>query len=288
MLFIEYVLSSSSGSEFLSTIITPTEQLNQRGFFVNLKLLVEQMYEENGDTKVTLVVYSMGGPVSLYFLTQVVNQEWKDTYIHGYVSLGAAWSGSNYLFKLLTAPPESKFLDICEIDADVEDIRDLYRSFASSYNFILPYESVWNDKILVVTPTKNYTASDYQQLFADAGYPQGYIRVHHQMKQFPAPNVPTYCFYGLGFPTVETAIYGSGFPDTQPIFEFGEGDGIINKASLEVCQQWANSGYPFNRTIFQGFNHSSITHEIAILESIRDIIGAPVDPLNGESSHYTN
>ena len=40
------------------------------------------MYKENGNTKVTLVVHSMGGPVSLYFLTKVVNQQWKDTYIH--------------------------------------------------------------------------------------------------------------------------------------------------------------------------------------------------------------
>ena len=262
-----------------------TEQLNQRGFYVNLKQLVEQMYEENGNTKVTLVVISMGGPVSLYFLTQVVNQQWKDTYIHGYVSLGAAWSGSNGLYGLFTAPPISLFLGAYEIDTDVEDIRDLLRSFASYY-FLSPQESVWNDTILIVTPTKNYTASEYEQLFTDAGYPQGYDRLRHQIKQFPAPNVPTYCFYGLGFPTVETAIYDNGFPDTQPTFVFGEGDGIVHKVSLEVCQRWANSGYPFNRTIFQGYDHFNITYDIAILESIRDIIGAPIDPLDGESSLY--
>lgn len=245
------------------------------------------MYQENGNTKVTLVVISMGGPVSLYFLTQVVNQEWKDTYIHSYVTLGAAWSGANGLYSLFTVPPISLFLGAYKINADVEEIRDLQRSFASSY-FLSPDESVWNDTILISTPTNNYTASDYQQLFTDAGYPQGYTRLGHQMKQFPSPNVPTYCFYGLGFPTVETAVYGDGFPDTQPTFLFGEGDGIVNKASLEVCQQWENSDYPFNRTIFQGYDHFNITYDIAILESIRDIVGAPVDPLDGVLTHYTS
>ena len=245
------------------------------------------MYEENGNTKVTLVVISMGGPVSHYFLTQVVDQEWKDTYIHSYVSLGAAWSGANGLYSLFTTPPISLFLGAYEIDADVEELRDLYRSFASNY-FLLSHESAGNDTILLSTPTSNYTASDYQQLFTDAGYPQGYTRVRHHVNQFPSPNVPTYCFYGLGFPTMETAVYGDGFLILNQLLYFGEGDGIINKASLEVCQQWANSGYPLNRTIFQGYDHFNITYDIAILESIRDIIGAPVDPLDGESTHYTS
>ena len=71
-----------------------TEQLSERGYYSNLKDLIQQMCDDNGNTKVTLVVISMGGPVSLYFLTQVVNQEWKDMYIHSYIGLAAVWSGS--------------------------------------------------------------------------------------------------------------------------------------------------------------------------------------------------
>jgi len=42
-----------------------------------------------------LVVHSMGGIVSLYFLNEVVSQQWKDRYINAWVTLSAAWSGGN-------------------------------------------------------------------------------------------------------------------------------------------------------------------------------------------------
>ena len=265
--------------------IMTTEQLNQRGCYANLKQLVERMYEENDNTKVTLLVISMGGPVSHYFLTRVVNQEWKDTYIHSYISLAGAWSGANSMYTQLTPPAQSIFLATYEIDANVEDLRSLYRSFASTY-FLLPHESVWKDTTLVATPSQNYTARDYQQLYTDAGYPQGYTKASERIREFPAPNVPTYCFYGLGFPTVETAIYDDGFPDSQPTFTFGEGDGVVNRASLEVCQRRADSGYPFNKTVFQGLDHFTIAND-AVLKAIGSIVGAPLDPLNGVLSFMT-
>ena len=53
------------------TVIPPcyTDELEKRGYFDKLKSLIEDMYNSNGQTKVTLVVHSMGGPVSLHFLT---------------------------------------------------------------------------------------------------------------------------------------------------------------------------------------------------------------------------
>ena len=238
------------------------------------------MYEDNGDTKVTLLVLSYGGPVSHYFLTKIVDQEWKDTFIHSYVSLAAAWSGANALNTLLTPPPFNLFLFFHEINASVEELRDLSRTFASSY-FLMPHESAWKDTILVKTPTKNYTASDYLELFTDAGYPQGYTQYSENEFDFAPPNVPTYCFYGLGFPTAETYVYDDEFPDSQPTILFGDGDITVNKQSLEVCLRWADSGYPFNRTVFYGLNHFTIATDIAVIEALRDIVGAPAEPING-------
>ena len=59
--------------------------LIERGYFAALRELIEQMYRENGNTKITLIVDSQGGPVSHYFLTNLVTQEWKDTYIGTYM-----------------------------------------------------------------------------------------------------------------------------------------------------------------------------------------------------------
>ena len=89
-------------------------QLKQRGYYANLKQLVETMYEQNNNTKVTLVVHSMGGPVSLYFLANMVNQQWKDQYIHSYVTLAGAWNGANSgLGKWEKRNLESENLEIC-------------------------------------------------------------------------------------------------------------------------------------------------------------------------------
>ena len=59
------------------------DELEKRGYFNRLKSLVEDTYRRNGNTKVTLVVHSMGGLVSLHFLTGFsgINQAWKNTII---------------------------------------------------------------------------------------------------------------------------------------------------------------------------------------------------------------
>ena len=54
------------------------------------------MYQENGNTKVTITAHSMGGPTVLHFLTsEIVTQSWKDTYIGNFITLSGAWSGGN-------------------------------------------------------------------------------------------------------------------------------------------------------------------------------------------------
>ena len=227
------------------------------------------MYETNGNRKVTIVVHSMGGPVSLYFLTRVVSQEWKDTYIHSYVALAGAWSGGNGILPNIISGPTAN--GTLEMQVGFEELRDLYRTFPSFY-LLFPRAAAWNDTVLVVTPSRNYTANDYQQLFADAGYPQGYTQFTEIDMLRPAPNVPTYCFYGLGFDTPMTFVYDDGFPNSQPTIISGDGDDSVNRPSSEICLQWGNSGYPFNRTIFQGVDHSAILTDASVLRAIEDIV----------------
>ena len=72
-----------------------------------------------------------------------------------------------------------------------------------------------------------------------------------------------------------------GFPDTQPTVINGDGDDAVNKPSSEVCLRWANSGYTFNRTVFQGVSHSGILADRSVLQAIGSIVGAPANPING-------
>ena len=260
-----------------------TEMLTERGYFAALKQLVEQMYEENGNTKVVLFVTSQGGPVSLYFLTKIVSQAWKDTYIDSYIPVAAAFTGgSHVLHILLTGPVILTGTAVDDVDTRAED-----RTIPSIY-WLMPHASFSNDTVLVVTPSRNYTANDYKDLFADAGYAQGYeqFKITENELEVPAPNVPTHCIYGLGFPTPLSFVYGEGFPDERPQVVYGDGDSVVNKESLETCLRWTESGYPLNNTVFHGIaSHDTSVTDIEVLQLIASIVGAPVDPIDGEPLH---
>jgi lysophospholipase III len=62
-------------------------------YFYRLKLLVEDTYTINNDSKVSLLAHSMGGLMSLYFL-QRQNSTWKDKYIERLVTMSTPWGGA--------------------------------------------------------------------------------------------------------------------------------------------------------------------------------------------------
>ena len=257
-------------------VISNAEELKGRGYYSDLKDLIETMYTENGNTKVTIVVHSMGGPVSLYFFTSIseITQEWKDKYIHSYIPLSGAWAGGNELVY-----SEINGRDLLE---DVEFIstnlltKPIIRSFPSTA-WLLPPASVWNTEVIVKTPTRSYTANDYEALFEDMGFPEGYTmyqNLQHINSGWPAPNVPTHCFYGVGQQTEVQFIYDDGFPDEEPVeIIYGDGDGGVNIESSQVCHRWANSEYPFEYTEFS-VNHRDILKDEAVLSVIGIIVGA--------------
>ena len=48
------------------------------------------------------------------------------------------------------------------------------RSMPSSA-WLLPYDTFWNSsEVIVRSPHRNYTVNDYEQLFTDIGFPNGY------------------------------------------------------------------------------------------------------------------
>ena len=54
------------------------------GYYSQVKQLIEEMYAERSQ-KVTIVAHSMGGPVALYFLNEVVDQAWKDKHVNAFM-----------------------------------------------------------------------------------------------------------------------------------------------------------------------------------------------------------
>ena len=221
------------------------------------------MYNSSGGEKVTLVVHSMGGIVSLYFLNEVVSQQWKDRYINAWVTLSAAWSGGNSVIEQMI----------------FSDLTLLFRTLESGV-WLLPKPSVWGNTTLVTSPSRTYTANDYEDLFTDIGYPQGYqmyLGIVPINENYPAPRVPTYCYYGTNVSTPESYTYGNGFGRNATNTVYGDGDGSVNLLSSEVCLKWKNEqSEPFFTETFPGIDHGQMVADTTVLQAVANIVGAPM------------
>ena len=245
------------------------------------------MYQENGNTKVTIVTHSMGSPTTLHFLTSgKVSQTWKDTYIGNFITLSGAWSGGNEALQMQVSGltivnhrPGDMFDIFVYVGGQIrESLRPIMRSH-QSLSFLLPRPSVWGDTVLVSTPTQTYTANDYERLFSDIELADGYAKyqgVAGINENYPAPNVPTHCFYGIGVDTPLSFTYKESFPkgaDSDPeTVTMGDGDGTVNIQSSEVCLHWANSGQLFNHKTFAGVNHADMVTNEEVLKEVEKVV----------------
>ena len=253
------------------------DKLEEMGYYNGLKCLVEEMYSANGMTPVTLIAHSMGRPVSLYFLNYIVNQTWKDTYIHAYIPVAAAWDGGvAALEALMSGVPEGlEFL----IGSDLwESVRETFRCFQSVF-WLLPSLLVFNDNVIVQVGSDNYTAYDYEALFQRIGLLDGYsmyTNVTHLVDGWRAPNVSTFCYYGLqgNSSTPVGFIYDAhNFPNSAPTKRLmGNGDGTVNQRISEICCRWgAEQSAHFECRAFNA-SHIDILSDDDMLEAIEDVV----------------
>ena len=254
--------------------------LESLGYYYELTKLIEQMYKDGGNKKVTIVAQSMGGPVTLYFLNNVVDQGWKDKYIHAFVPLSGAWSGGNIALQMLVSGLPSVLQTIFIPDLILKkqkQFRDVARTLPGVF-YILPNPTVWEDKAIVNTPTSSYTANDYEKLFTDIKYPVGFTMYSSGIADinadYPAPKVPVYCFYGTGVRTPETFYYRNGF-DKNPEVTKGDGDGTVNLLSSEVCLKWKKEQKQyFKSQTFPGVKHSKIMNNKCVLDAVKEIVNS--------------
>ena len=242
------------------------------------------MYVQSEGKRVTLVAHSMGGPVSLYFLNPengIVSKDWKEKYLHAYVTLSGAWGGSlltvreiisGYALGLL---PSNTTLE--RVLGDLLDIilRPISRTQESGV-WLFPDPYVFKSTKIVTTPTKSYTANDYKRLFDDIEFQTGYSMYNGTEKinkSFPGPKVPTHCFWGLKTETPLSYHYDIEFPvpaGYDPKYtNFSDGDGRVNNITSEVCLQWAET---VEHKTFDGVKHGDMIKNNAVLVAIADVV----------------
>lgn len=211
--------------------------------------------------------------MSLYFLTQVVDQEWKDLYLKQFITIAAVWGGAGKSIRsIVSGDNEGIFIDLPIWG------RSSQRTYPATYFLLPPAGDLWSrDDVLVTTPTRNYTAYDYKDLFDKAGYPIGwdiYREIMDNTRHFPPPMVTTYCFYGLGKKTPLQFHYSSTeFPDSPPDVTYGDGDGTVNIKSLEVCKRWiTQQKYKVYSRSFSDVEHVHTVKNKSIIEAVSDVI----------------
>ena len=181
--------------------------------------------------------------MSLYFLNEVVTQEWKDKYIKAYVPIAVPYGGAvPALAALLSGSAE--FADF-EIPSFLRPcLAELTRSFESAY-WLLPNPKVFNDCVIVETPSNpNYTAKHYREIFTYRNLQTEWCKYQGLLNttamNLSNPNVPTYCLYGTGVPTTEKLVYSERSKLHLEMMK-GDGDGTVNRKSLDVCTRWTNN-----------------------------------------------
>lgn len=128
-------------------------------WFVDMKRLVEETYELGGQQRITLIVHSMGGPMSLVFL-QKQTQAWKTKYIARIISLAGAWAGSAKAIKVFAIGD-----DLGSFALSGSVLREEQIS-SPSLAWLMPSPHFWNDdEILVTTHEKVYRMSNIKEFF---------------------------------------------------------------------------------------------------------------------------
>ncbi|VEN56945.1 unnamed protein product [Callosobruchus maculatus] len=240
-------------------------------YFVDLKKLIEDTYEDNDKTAVIIIAHSMGGPMTLYFLN-MQTQAWKDKYIKSIVTLSAVWGGSMKAVKVYAIGDDLGSLALRE--SIMKQMQITFPSLA----WLLPSKLFWKpDEVLVQTDKKNFTISNLQEYFRGLSFPEGWeMRKDTEPYQlhFKPPGVEVHCLYGVNVPTVEKLYYKKGtWLDGYPTLLNGDGDGTVNRRSLEGCLHWRDLQ---KQKVFQRelpkVDHLQILHDKNTLSYLVDVV----------------
>jgi len=232
--------------------------------------LVEETYGYAGNKKVTIVSHSYGCPMTLYFL-RTRTQAWKDRYIRQWLPTSGVFGGTGEgMMQLLSGYSAGT-------PAPATIVRVEQRSWESSM-VLAPTPLAYGDRVLVTTPSRNYTANDYEALLRAAGMKYGWQRLRDAYRvvgNMEHPGIPVHSMYGVGVKTPTSYAYDvdSGF-DKQPVITNGNGDGTVGIDSLQLAERrWSsNTSFAFTSRSFPGQSHSGILKDKDWINAVIELV----------------
>jgi len=222
-------------------------------YIQDLQGLIEQTSYASG-SRVSIVSHSMGCLQTLYLLNQQ-SQAWKDKFIEKWIPLAGPYGGSVGALLLQASGDKQGF------PVDPLKARVAMRSYETNF-WLSPVPERFGDQVLVTTPSRNYTAQDYDAFYDDIGHSAGkklMKRVQALTSSAKAPGVDVVCMYSSGVDTPLHFHYGKDGFDKPPVVTNGDGDGTVNTLSLRICDEWTKPGAQTRSAKVQRF--SKVTHK---------------------------
>ncbi|XP_062552058.1 phospholipase A2 group XV-like [Armigeres subalbatus] len=240
-------------------------------WFIKVKHLVEETYTLNDNTPITFIVHSMGAPMTLLFL-QMQTQQWKDQYIRRVISLAGAWGGSVKTLKCFAVGDDLGAFALSGKVMRAEQITN------PSLSWLMPNPLLWKpNEVMVRTLSRSYTMDQLKDFFQDIDYMTGWEMRQDNIEyslNFTAPGVELHCLYGSNISTVESINYEKSYDFSgKPTLVYGDGDGTVNRRSLEACRHW--SGQQKQKIYlreFPGSDHMTILSDLSVLDSIVKVL----------------
>jgi len=246
-------------------------QNEQQDYFAALKQLVEETYAANQNQKVTFIAHSLGNLYLLYFLNRQP-QDWKDKYVSSFIGMGGPWGGAVKALKVIATGDD---LDIAVVSRS--KMREILRT-NPSVTALIPSDKFWaKNETLISTPEKVYNLGNLREFFHDLDFDQGW-QFYQETKgltyDLTPPRVKVHCLSGTGVSTPGVYYYkNGGFPDAIPIVVTDDGDGTVNRRSLDACGLWSTQQpEAVVAKTFAGAGHRQMTRDKNVLDHIMTIL----------------
>ncbi|RWW57530.1 hypothetical protein BHE74_00035672 [Ensete ventricosum] len=242
-------------------------------YLQDLRELVEQASKMNGDKPVIILTHSYGGLLTLHLLNR--NPPWwRRKFIKHFIALSAPWGGVVMEMFTFTC---GDTMGMSFVDPLI--VREQFRRTESNL-WLLPSPKAFGDRPLAITSDRNYSATDMAEFLQAIGFQEGvkpYVsRILPLLEEMVAPGVPMTCIVGVGVITPETYLYnGEGKFDEPPEVVYGDGDGLVNLASLLALEsEWFDASEQELKVIkIPNATHAGIlTQEFAVREIIREVL----------------
>ena len=211
-------------------------------FYVKLKKLIEEdAYEKNDRQKVTLFGFSTGGFILQHFLSEIIDEKWKEKYIHKAVFLAPSWGGAGltvYSFMEKVFPP-IPVIKSNDLSAMIQSMPVIMQHFPN-------WEIFGNFPVVRGPGEISYNASQVGELLINLERLTGdniytYKKIEKHIKKAPKPiGVPTTIIYNSGLDTDFGLRYKNW--NKPPVMVPVRGDGTIMARGVEyACKNWPAS-----------------------------------------------